>query len=475
MRTLAFSILAFASATAGVALVVALVFGMPEIGRLLGLPANADDVMDLELRSEFFLEDGDWAVFATSTRVSGSIAEDAPEIDRPGKAVVADLTKMKIWTYEDGKAVNEFSILSKGKPGSAWETPPGEYGVKYKAENHLSSIGGVYMPYSMQFFGNFFIHGWPYYTNGTPVAEGYSGGCIRLADEDAKTIFEFVETGTPILVFGDGASTTPEAVAADAAPIDDGRYALLSNARVPKVTALSYLVADLDTGDIILEKNMELERPIASLTKLMTALVSLEVVNQFSETTVSKRAAGTYGDQGNLYAGERVMVRDLLYPLLLESSNDAAEAIAEVQGRDYFMKSMNDKAKSIGLDQTNFDDASGLSQHNTSTAHDLFELTRYIHKYKRYILDVTERQSQVVGDRTWRNISRFKNDEGYMGGKNGYTDEAMHTLITTFELPLAEFEDRNVSIILLGSQNKEEDARALLSYVNQYVYYTHDE
>jgi D-alanyl-D-alanine carboxypeptidase len=164
----------------------------------------------------------------------------------------------------------------------------------------------------------------------------------------------------------------------------------------------------------------------------------------------------------------------LLYPLLLSSSNDAAEAIAEAVGRNYFMKSMNEKAESIGLSNTKFDDPSGLSANNVSTAHDLFELMRYIVRYKSFVLDVTTRKEQKVNDRVWNNISRFKNDEGYIGGKNGYTDEAIHTLTVALEMPLAEFENRRVAFVTLGSQNKEEDMRALIDYVNRYVYYAHD-
>lgn len=469
MRTIVFSIAAVASAMTGIALVVAFVFGG---GTSHGWLQSAATVFSSSSEASLNQTDGSapdmGAVdLATSTEITETIIENAPEVTKEGKAVVADLEAMKVWIYEDGVAQKEFAMLSKGKPGSAWETPPGEYSIQYKTPSHFSSIGSVHMPFSMQFFGNFFIHGWPYYSSGKPVAEGYSGGCIRMSDADAEQIFNFVDVGTPIIVRGSTPGETSEK--------ELGTYATLSSAKAPKVTALSYLVADLDSGDVILEKNKDLVRPIASITKLMTAIVSLEIINQFNETTISKRAADTYGAQGNLYAGEVIMVRDLLYPLLLESSNDAAEAIAEVVGRNYFIETMNEKADAMGLDATEFDDASGLSANNVSTAHDLFELSRYLQHYKRYVFDVTTRQEQEVGTRTWQNTSRFRNDEEYIGGKNGYTDEAMHTLIAMFELPLAEFENRNIAIILLGSQNREEDARALLEYVQKYVYYTHDE
>lgn len=449
----------------GIATACAVVFLVPGVREFIGVDRT---IASIEDRAGSFLDNVPFAKFTQHTTGTTSVGDDVPEIAQEGRVIVANLEQMKVWTYENGSPIKEYTILSKGKPGSAWETPTGSYDVVYKAQNHLSSIGGVYMPYSMQFFGNFFIHGWPYYVNGTPVPEGYSGGCIRMADADAQELFEFAEVGTPLVIHGGKEISEPANIA------EEGEYRTLGEAKSPKVTAISYLVADLDTGDIILEKDANLERPIASITKLMTALTSLEVVNQFKETTISDSAEQTYGAQGGIVAGQTMMVRDLLYPLLLSSSNDAAEAIAEVVGRNYFIKSMNDKAKSIGLSDTSFEDPSGLSPNNVSTAKDLFELSRYLYRYKRYILDVTTRKEQKVDERSWENISRFKNDEGYLGGKNGYTDEAMHTLVVNMEEPLAEFEKRNIAYITLGSQNKEEDMRALMKYVDQYVYYTHD-
>src|SRR3989344_4038933 len=121
-------------------------------------------------------------------------------IPENGAVLFADLREMMIRFYRDGKLETEFPIVSKGKPGSLWETPTGSYHVKTKEENHYSSIGGVWMPYSMQFFGNFFIHGWPRYADGSPVPQGFSGGCIRLSEEDAKKLFSLVTISTSLFV-----------------------------------------------------------------------------------------------------------------------------------------------------------------------------------------------------------------------------------------------------------------------------------
>src|SRR3989339_1017591 len=120
-----------------------------------------------------------------------------------GKAnfIEANLTAMQMLVYEDGQLLFTVPIKSKGKEGSWWETPSGLYRAEAKEKTHFSSFGHVYMPWSIPFQGNFFIHGWPYYPDGTPVKEGYSGGCIRLEDVYAKQVYEHIKVGMPILVF----------------------------------------------------------------------------------------------------------------------------------------------------------------------------------------------------------------------------------------------------------------------------------
>src|SRR3989344_3348659 len=81
------------------------------------------------------------------------------------------------------------------------QTPNGVYKIRSREENHFSSIGEVWMPWSMHFYGNYFIHGWPYYPSGAPVADTYSGGCIRLSTSDAKELFGEVKNGMPVLAY----------------------------------------------------------------------------------------------------------------------------------------------------------------------------------------------------------------------------------------------------------------------------------
>lgn len=387
-----------------------------------------------------------------------TLAQDI--IPKTGPVIWADLREMKLTFYENGFAIKTYPIVAKGKRGSAWETPPGQYSVKKKESIHFSSIGEVYMPFSMQFFGNYFIHGWPFYPGGKEVPAGYSGGCIRLATIDMEDLFKRSPEGTPIFV-----SDTPDAQKVL------GAYHIDQNS-VPDISATAFLVADLDTGEVITSKNQKEKLPMASLTKLLTALTSLEAVNQFQTATVSKRAEETYGESGNLKTGEKIPIQDLLHALLLESSNDAAEVIAEHIGRSYFMALMKSKALAIGLDNTLVSDPSGISPQNVSTAEDLFSLAQYIFFHKKFVLDVTKSPHYQTTNHRFANNSRFFADKGYIGGKNGYTTAAAHTLVALYSLPLSETGNRNIAIVLLGSDNKETDARALLNFLVKQVAYT---
>lgn len=380
------------------------------------------------------------------------------------RAVMVDLEAMTLTLYDEGKAVEVLPIVSKGKPGSPWETPPGTYSVKTKEEKHFSSIGEVWMPYSMQFYGNFFIHGWPYYENGIEVPKGYSGGCIRLATEDAAKVFAFVERGTAVIVNGGKISIDSQS----------SYYRINPFNLAPEINAKAYLLADLETGDIIAAKNADQILPVASISKLVTALVSLEVINQFQTATVSKEAVETFGEAGDLQSGQSLPTGELIYPLLLESSNDAAEVLARHIGRDNFIKQMNAKAQAIGLVKTKFADPSGISPDNTSDAHDIFALLKYVNQYKKYVFSITKLNERSFKTYRWLNSNEFVGNQYFIGGKNGHTTAAGGTFAGVFTLPLSEFATRTVAVIVLGSNDRKGDVNRALSYLTENIYYANN-
>ena len=389
-----------------------------------------------------------------STRSIGTASIDTLSLAHE-KMVGADLTNMKLYLYENGYAVKTIDILSKGKRGSQWETPTGLYKIETKEQDHFSSIGEVHMPYSMQFFGNFFVHGWPYYPDGTPVAPGFSGGCIRLATDDARLIYEFVTPGTPIFVWEDSA--------------DDAADFEVTSAKPPYVSAKSYIVADIRTGEVYAEKDADTSRPIASLSKLMTALVANETIHYGRTLTINRDdRTQTEGTPGAITSDDTFTVGDLLFPLLMESNNSVAYTLARYYGSENFLEWMNDKARAIGMQDAHFEDPSGISEKNVASASDLFKFMRYIHDSQSYILNVTRLKDKSIkaedGSKyTLANFNHFADNKQFLGGKTGYTDAAHETMTAVFELPLKNA-TATVAIVVLASEDRKGDVETLLAW-----------
>ncbi len=239
----------------------------------------------------------------------------------------------------------------------------------------------------------------------------------------------------------------------------------------PKVAALAYLVGDLNTGEVILAKNQDQKFPIASISKLMTALVASEIEKKDETTLVSKKALDTYGTNGNFRLGEKIKTSDLLYPLLLESSNDAAEVLAEHFERNVFVQKMNQQAQNLEMSNTSYADPSGLSKDNQSTVSDIFKLTGYLNQQKQDLIKITSLRSYSNKIHAWSNINKYIQKDGYIGGKTGYTDAAKQTIVSLFSLPLSKSGDRPIAITLLQSPDRDKDVDNILKYLTKNIYY----
>ncbi|MBS2969464.1 D-alanyl-D-alanine carboxypeptidase [Metabacillus sp. KIGAM252] len=208
------------------------------------------------------------------------------------------------------------------------------------------------------------------------------------------------------------------------------------------VSAKSAILIEQATGRVLLSKNENEKLRIASITKIMTAILAIESGKLDEEVTISSRAVYTEGSSVYLQAGEKIKLRELVYGLMLRSGNDAAVAIAEHVGGSLegFVYKMNQKAEEIGMSNSEFANPHGLDDHENhfSTAYDMALLMRYAMNNPDFkeISGTKVHKSpnpEEKWDRVWKNKNKLLTSlyQYCTGGKTGYTKRAKRTLVTT--------------------------------------------
>ncbi len=220
------------------------------------------------------------------------------------------------------------------------------------------------------------------------------------------------------------------------------------------LTAKSALVIDVNSGKVLFAKNIEEKLPIASLTKIMTAVVVLEETQNINAiTTVPKEAPQVMGSRVLLRSGEKISYRDLLYSLLIPSGNDAAVALAitTAGSQELFIQKMNEKALALGMKNTHFSNPHGLDDpENYSTANDLAILANYALKKKliRSIIDISALEIVSADGLTHLLSSTNKLlgiDPEIKGFKTGSTAKSGESLIA---LAVNEYGNEIITILL---------------------------
>ncbi|MCM3762934.1 D-alanyl-D-alanine carboxypeptidase [Alkalihalobacillus oceani] len=207
------------------------------------------------------------------------------------------------------------------------------------------------------------------------------------------------------------------------------------------VSAEAAILMESESGRVLYAKNEHNPMRIASITKIMTALLAIESGKMDEMVKVSTRAEGTEGSSIYLQAGEEIKLEDLVYGLMLRSGNDAAVAIAEhVAGSlEGFVFLMNEKASQLGMTNTSFQNPHGLDDHEDhySTAYDMAILTQYAMENELYrtISGTKSYRSEGETTRVWRNKNRLLTELYSLstGGKTGFTKRARRTLVSTAE------------------------------------------
>ncbi len=254
----------------------------------------------------------------------------------------------------------------------------------------------------------------------------------------------------------------------------------------PKINAQIALVKDIDNDFTFLQKNADLIRPIASISKLMSSLVTRKYILPNQEVEIKSEFLQVDGDSfTKLNTSEIIEIKDLEKMLLLSSSNKAGMAIASALGKEEFVSKMNEEAENLNMIQTRFQEPTGLSMINQSTAHDLEKLLKKILLDFPEILilsqrpkeEVIVRKGEEIEKREIRNINQISQkpyfleelNMDYLGGKTGFTDEAKETYVGIFSVPSKKEPGiyRRVLVALLYSDYRYQDIETLLRWLDK--------
>ena len=249
------------------------------------------------------------------------------------------------------------------------------------------------------------------------------------------------------------------AVQAPATPEPDG---------LPYISAGSIAVVESACGALLFGRNEHLRLPPASLTKLMTAAVATDQADTDTMIVTTVDGERLFDETGSTVMGLRpgmeLSLLDLLYGLLLPSGNDAAIAIAEGVSRtqEQFVALMNQKAKSLALDDSHFVNPHGLYQEgHYSSAHDMAILARYVMQNPelRQIVSTISWQPRWDGPEVWNGNQFISQYDGADGVKIGYTEESQQTIVAS-----ATRGDRRIIASLMRSQDRYQDAARMLDW-----------
>lgn len=242
-----------------------------------------------------------------------------------------------------------------------------------------------------------------------------------------------------------------------------------SSGDLPDLTAQSVLMYDLSENKVLYEKDPEVRHPMASLTKIMTAVISLENP-KFDDKYIVTKDDVVGEDSMGVSAGEIYTLQDLLYGLVLHSGNDAAEVLAHNYpgGRSAFINAMNNKAKALGMFNTVYSNPSGLQGDGTqyTTAYDLLILTRYalqrfplfaqVVSTAEYTIPATSEHAEIDLSNETNLLTSYPGVEGV---KDGYTPEAGLCLVTYLN-----YGGHKIVGIILNSQDRRGEMKTLLDY-----------
>lgn len=246
-------------------------------------------------------------------------------------------------------------------------------------------------------------------------------------------------------------------------------FLFIPKIKASTITAHSYTLMDMNTGRVLSSKNKDNPMLIASITKIMTAIIVIENTDISNVITVDGSILKAYGSGIYIQIGEEISVKDMLYGLMLRSGNDAAVMLATYisNSEEDFVKLMNNKAKELGMKNTRFNNSSGLDEKggNYSTSYDMALLTKYAMQNEIY-REIVKTKNYMVKTNcksySWTNKNKLLNYDYITGGKTGYTEKAHRTLVST-----ALIDNMNLVVVTLNDSDDWNTHISLYNYVKE--------
>ncbi len=260
---------------------------------------------------------------------------------------------------------------------------------------------------------------------------------------------------------------------------DSKDIAIKKDTNEPVLSAESFIsvfVANGGKEQILLQKNKDEQLPLASITKLMTALVAYGIYKPDDIITVTEKSLNSRAVSGLYKAGDQLLFSDALHALLIASHNEIADAMAEQAGKTVFIDSMNKKASELGLLGTQFINVIGLDPEpgsasiNHSSAFDIYRLLKYVDENYQGIISITSLQQFTLNDAEGNFIATVTSTDQLLGrqdvpfkilgGKTGETPNAKQNLAIVTESPCGG----KLFSVILHSENSFDDMEKLLEY-----------
>lgn len=296
-----------------------------------------------------------------------------------------------------------------------------------------------------------------------PQTEQYAGFVTAGAEEVERAFGKVRESYVPRNNAEQTAALDPLSPLAEI-------FRTVSDEPVPDINISVGLVADLKTNQVYWGLNRDKRWPLASITKLASAAFAKSHMKETDSATVTRQALEEIGDasEAKFSPGEIYSVGDLIRAALLFSSNESAETLAISYGREKSLEGTNALVKEWGANETHFEDPTGLSVANQSTASDILRMARAVYEQYPDLLKITRTPKLTLTELgkkkklTYQNINQFAGRADFIGGKTGYTEDAGENLVSVFA-----YEGRPIAIVVLGAEDRFAATEFLLQWFKE--------